>query len=383
VLAATSTTIRVRRADSSRDVNAFVRFPVRIYRDDPNWVAPIASLQRDKLDPKRNPFWRHATRTLFLALRGDEVVGTIAAIVDRNRLASAESEGMFGFFESIDEPAVARALLDAAARELRSQGIARMTGPFSPSASDEYGILVDGFDTRPALIEAHSPPYYGALMEACGMEKQRDAYAWLVKAKPGTRRAEELLPTRIGEVARRIRAASGVHTRSLDLTRFDDEIATVTRLFNASLATVPDFVPVAVDEFRALANSVKTFLDPDLVRFVERDGEPVAFALAIPDINEALQAARGSLFPTGAMKIWWKQRRLTRASFKILAVLPAYRHRGYDAVLVLDVAQAILDKGFTECDLSMTGEENAKINRYLQALGLEIYRRVRIYSRSV
>ena len=378
-----STGITIRRAESARDLDAFVRFAFRIYANDPQWVAPLIGMQRDKLDVAKNPFWKHADRVLFTAHRSGEIVGTIAAVVDRNRPEKNRHEGTFGFFECIDDASVARSLFDAAANELRARGMKQMLGPFNPNAGDEYGILVDGFDTRPALIEAHTPRYYPQLVEACGFSKLRDAYAWLVKAKPGATRAEDLLPPRMGEIVRKIRASSGVKTRPLDMKRWDEEIATVTRLFNESLATIPDFVPITVEEFRALADSVKMFLDPELVRFVERDGQPVAFALAVPDINEAMQAAHGRLFPTGLLKILWKKRSLKRASFKILGVLPKYRNRGYDAVLILEVAQAILDRGFVEADLSMTGEENAKINAYLASLGLEIYRRVRIYTREL
>jgi len=375
--------ITIQRVEGTHDLDAFVRFAWRIYANDPHWVPPLISMQRDKLDTARNPFWRRAERTLFMAMRDGEPVGTIAAIEDRERPASAAKDGAFGFFECIDDPDVARALLDAAAQHLRARGMTRMAGPYNPTASDEYGILIDGFETRPALIEAHSPPYYAALMEAAGMQKLRDAFAWLVEAGPGVTRAEALLPSRLAQVAGSIRKAAGVTTRGLDMKRWDAEVETVCRLFNESLATVPEFVPMALAEFRALADSFRPFVDPELIRFVERDGQPVAFALAVPDINEALKLANGRLFPTGALKIWWKQRHLKRASFKILCVLPKYRHRGYDAILVLDVAQLILDHGFREADLSMTGEENTKINAYLEALGLKIYRRYRIYFRAL
>ena len=373
----------MRRVETPRELERFVRFPWRIYANDKRWVAPLIGMQRDKLDAAKNPYWQRATRALFIASRGGDVVGTIAAIVDRERPASQSNAGMFGFFECTDDPEVARALIDTASSELRTHGLARMIGPYNPSAADEYGILVDGFDTRPALIEAHSPRYYPSLMEAAGMEKYHDAYAWLVRTKPGQTQAADSLPSRLSDVAKAIGRNGTVTTRPLNLARWDDEVRLVCELFNASLATVPDFVPVSVAEFRALAESFRPFVDPELIRFVERDGKPVAFALAVPDINEALQVANGRLFPFGALKIWWKQRHLTRASFKILCVLPKYRHRGYDAVLVLDVAQKILERGYTEVDLSMTGEENTKINGYLMALGLDIYRRYRIYSRAL
>ncbi len=375
--------ITIQRVDDRRAVEQFIRFPWRIYANDPYWVPPLIRWQRDKLDPAVNPFWRHAERTLFMAMRGSEPVGTIAAIVDHQRPAAASSDGLFGFFECVDDADVARALLDAAADHLRTRNRTRMIGPYSPTSTDEFGILIEGFDTRPALMEAHSPRYYAGLMEAAGMSKLKDAYAWLVQATPGATRADQLLPERLSTVVRSVRESAGVHTRPMDVTRWDAEVETVCRLFNASLATVPEFVPLSLAEFRVSTEAFRSFVVPDFVRFVEVKGEPVAFALAVPDFNEALQPANGRLFPTGALKIWWKKRKLRRASFKILGVLPKYRHRGYDAVLVLDVAQAILDHGYTEADLSMTGEENTRINVYLEALGLKIYRRNRVYVRSL
>lgn len=373
--------VSIRSVDDRRTMEQFIRFPWRIYANDPQWVPPLIGVQRDKLDPAVNPFWRHAERKLFMAMRGGEPVGTIAAIVDREPHAVSSGDGVFGFFESIDAPDVARALLDAAGEHLRSHGRTRMIGPYSPASTDEYGVLIDGFDTRPSLMEAHSPRYYAALMESAGMSKLRDAYAWLVKAPPGTTRAEELFPERLASVVRHVRRSAGVHMRALDPSRWDAEVETVCRLFNESLATVPEFVPLALAEFRATTKSFRSFAEPEFVRFIEVDGQPVAFALAVPDINEALQRVNGRLFPVGALRLWWKRRHLRRASFKILGVLPKYRHRGFDALLVLEVAQALLDRGYTEADLSMTGEENTRINGYLEALGLEIYRRNRVYAR--
>ncbi|MEI8257201.1 MAG: hypothetical protein WCJ30_16125 [Deltaproteobacteria bacterium] len=376
--------ITIRRVDDRRAIDQFIRFQWRIYGNDPYWVPPLISLQREKLDPAINPFWHHAERTLFMAMRDGEPVGTIAAIVDHNLpVAASSADGVFGFFECVDDPEVARALLDAAGEHLRTRGRTRMIGPYNPTGSDDFGVLIEGFETRPSLMEGHSPRYYAALMESAGMVKLKDAYAWLVTAPPGATRAEDLLPKRMATVVQSVRKHSGVHTRAMDVTRWDAEVETVCRLFNESLATVPEFVPLALAEFRVATDAFRSFVVPDLVRFVEVEGKPVAFALAVPDINEALQVANGRLFPTGALRIWWKKRHMKRASFKILGVLPKYRHRGYDAMLVLDVAQAILDHGFTEADLSMTGEENTKINVYLEALGLKIYRRNRVYVRSL
>ena len=371
-------------AETPAQLRRFVTVPWSIYRDDPKWVPPIITEQLKKLDPAHNSFWNKATRALWTAERGGRVVGSIAAIHDRTREAQgASAQGTFGFFECENDPATARALLDRASAWLRERGMTEMIGPYNPSTADDIGILVDGFDTRPALVEGHHPRYYGPLLEGLGMEKLRDAYAWLVEPPAGAKNVREFLPERLFRGSDRARANPDVRVREFDPSRWDSEVGLAHELFNTSLATVPEFVPIGEAEFRALAASFRMFIDKRMVLFLEVAGRPVAYALALPDINEAIQRVNGRLGPIGLAKLWWHSRHLHRASFKILVVHPEFRQRGLEALLIEKVAQALLDGGFKEADLSLTGEENMKINMILAGLGMHVYRTYRVYKRTL
>jgi hypothetical protein len=259
--------LRLVRVLDRGDLERFVRVAWTIYRDDPHWVPPIIAAQVAKLDTARDPFWREAERALWIAYRGTTALGTIAAIVDhaRNR-ARGERVGAFGFFECVDDARVARALVEQARAWLRERGMTAMHGPYNPSVNEAIGVLVEGHDTRPALLEGHHPGYYAGLLEACGLTKLRDSLAWLVVAPPEVHTATALLPEKLFASAARARARPEVRTRRLDVAAWSREIATAHELFNTSLATVPDFVPVPADEFNAVAESFRGFIDPDLTQ---------------------------------------------------------------------------------------------------------------------
>ena len=171
-------TLNIRPVVTRHDLGRFVTFPWRIYRRDPNWVPPLIAGRMDRLTPGRNPFWNHAERALWLASDTGEPVGAIAAIVDRANRALGQAIGTFGFFECVNDPAAARLLLDTAADWLAARGMTVMNGPYNPGPNDKVGLLVEGHDTRPALMEGHNPAYYIGLVEAAGFRKVWDTVAW-------------------------------------------------------------------------------------------------------------------------------------------------------------------------------------------------------------
>ena len=282
---------------TQRDLKRFVTFPWRIYRDDPNWVPPLIAGQMDKLTPGRNPFWEHAERALWLATEGGQPVGTIAAIVDHaSNRALGQAIGSFGFFECVNDPAAARLLLDTAANWLAARGMNVVCGPYNPGINDEPGLLVEGYATRPALMEGHTPPYYTALVEAAGFHKQWETVAWLTIFPPEARRVEDVIPPKLLRTAQWTASRSQARLRPVDLSRWEAEVAVACRISNAALAHLPNNVPTPEAEFQHLAASFKPLVDPKLAFFAEVNGEPVAFALTLPDLNEALQHVNGRLW---------------------------------------------------------------------------------------
>lgn len=335
------------------------------------------------MDPGRNLFWRNAERRLWTAERDGAVVGTIAAIHDRHRVAALRRpEGAFGFFECREDPEAASRLLEAAASWLASGGLTSMSGPYNPGPADDMGILVEGFGSRPAIMEAHNPPYYAPLLEAAGMRPIREVYARLLVRPPGDRSfLEDAHPRlrRAFEIA--AKRNPDIVVRTIDSRRWEEDIRAACRMFNAALAEVPEHVPVPEEEFLASARELRPIMDRELALMAEAEGRPVGFCLALPDINEALRFADGALDLAGTLRFLWHRRRIRRLSFKIMIVAPEFRDRFVEVLLLRRLGEAAWRKGYREVDLSLTGEENWRSNRIQEKTGARIYRRYRIYGR--
>jgi len=371
--------LQIQPVTSQRDLRAFILFPWRVYQGDPNWVPPLISDQFNKLDPAKGPFYERADVSLFLARQGRQVVGSIAAFVDHRRVAHLSQQvGGFGFFEVIEEYAVAEALLDAAVDWLYERNISLMVGPTNFTENEYPGVLVEGVDCPPVMLAAHTPLYYKEFLERYGMEKDHDLYAWRAfRSQIG----EELknIPPELNRVADVARRSANVTLRKVRMENWEAEIAAAHRLFNDTLNHLPGFVPIAEDEFRSLANQLRPFLDPDTALFAEDDGNPVGFCVALPDINRVLIHLNGRLFPFG----WLKARRLISqidvVSFKLMGILEEYRRRGIDALLYLETVKAVYEKGYAWLDGSITSEYNPMINLLANRLGAERYKHFRLY----
>jgi hypothetical protein len=380
-----SAPLRIVAAESRRELERCFRFARAVYRGDPCWVEPILADRLAKVDPDRNPFWRAAERRLWMALRGDAVAGTIAAIHERRANERLHrSLGTFGFFECLDDPEAAGLLVEAAGSWLAARGLTAMRGPYNPSSDDEPGILVEGFDTVPAIMEAHSPPYYARLLEGAGMRVHQQMFARLLVRPPGN---HPFLEDAAPRLRRAIEIAGkrerGIAIRTLDRRRWDADIRTACRLFNAALGTLPEFVPVAEEEFLAMGEALKPILDDDLALLAEVDGKPAGFGLVLPDVTLALRYCRGSRGPVGMLRFLLHRGSIRRASFKIMMVAPEFQGRFVEVLIIARLGDALWRKGYREVDLSMTGDENWKSNRIQERTGPRIYRRYRIYQKDL
>jgi GNAT superfamily N-acetyltransferase len=380
--------IRVEPVRSQKEQDDFFAFPWLIYHDDPYWVPPMVDDLKARLDPKRNPFWKNAACELWLAKQGDRCVGTIVSIIDRLRVDRlGDAVGAFGFFECVDDPLAAQALLDTAGGWLKQRGMKTMRGPYNPSGEDEAGILIEGFQTRPALYEGHHPAYYQRLLESCGMVKYRDQMARLWTRDKHASFAEQM-PGKLVRAASRAALRDDLSLRRLDLQRWDEEVTLAWKIYTTCLAPLPEWVPTPLEEFQAIASAFRTIVDPRLVLVAELSGKPVGFMLALPDAAEALQKVLSHQKPRplglwDMARLYLYTRRLSRATFKMLMILPEYQGRGVEAVLTAELARIIWEIGFREVDMSMTGEENEKSNRFQENLGFRVYRRYRIYQQEL
>jgi len=378
-----SSSIQIQEVATKRDLRAFVRFPWRVYRGDPNWVPPLISEQLNYLSPEKNPFFQRAQAALFLARRGREVVGTIAPFINHHLIAHwGKPIGGFGFFEVLEDYAAAERLLDTACAWLKERGMSLIRGPYNFGTNDRPGVLIGGADCPPVVLAAHTPPYYKEFLERYGMEKYADSYAWRAKR---SQIGEELqnVPQEIFRVAEVARQASNVTIRKLRMENWDEDVATAAYLFNTTLSRYRDFVPMSEEQFRRLAEGFRPLLDPDLALFAEIEGKAVGFAVAIPDPNRILIHLNGRLFPFGWLKMWWYARHIDVVTFKLMGVLPEYRRRGIDALLYLDILKAVFNKGYKWLDGSLTGEHNLLVNLLAGRLGAERYKHYRIYQKAL
>ena len=286
----------------------FIAVPAALYRGDPCWVPPLRRDVHRLLDPSVNPWHRHGEIALFVARRGGDTVGRIAAVHDRRHdPMQPERTGAFGFFECIDDADCAGALLGAAERWGRERGLAAIRGPMSPSMDDECGCLVEGFDSPPVVQMPYNPPYYAKLLEAVGYRKEQDLLAYEFLSSQEVRAP-------IARVADAIEAGGEFRLRRVDLRRFREEVDVVRRIYNAAWEHNWGFMPLDEAEIAWRAKSLEQIVDPRFALFVEaRSGdafEPVAFGLAVPDVNEILIRLEGRLTPLAVLRILRGLRRI-------------------------------------------------------------------------
>lgn len=359
---------------SRRDLEAFIALPYELHRNDPVWTAPLRRDVRVLLSRKENPFFEHAEAEYFLARSGGEVVGRIAAI--QNRLHNefhADSTGFFGLFESTDDAAVAKALFDAAGGWLRARGLSAMRGPASFSTNDECGLLVDGFDTPPVLMMPHNPQHYVALVEGSGFTKAKDLLVYQT--------THDQLPPRLVEGAELLSKRRGITVRTLEVKRFDQEVALVKRLYNAAWERNWGFVPMTDHEIDHLARQLKPVVVPDLVAFAEKEGETIGFAVALPDLNVALRAnPSGRLLP-GILKVLWASRKIARLRVILLGTLREWHGKGVDALLYKTIWENGCRRGFHWAEAGWILEDNHAMRNGLVRMGFEVYKTYRLYDR--
>ncbi len=355
----------------------FVKFQYQVYKDDLHWVPPLLMERHEFLDPATNPFYRHADVQLFLARRGGEVVGRIAAIEDRNYNAyHGTKSAYFGLYESVNDPAVAASLLAAARDWARWRGLDTLLGPMSFSTNYEVGLLIEGFDSDPYVMMPYNPRYYAQLFEACGLKKAKDLYAW-------ERSAATPPPERFARIADKIRQHESITVRAVRLREFDAEVARIKEVYNAAWEKNWGFVPMTDAEFERLTTDLRKFVVSDLALIAEDRGEPIAFALTLPDVNQALKHVGGRLtragLPIGLAKFLWYSRKIDRVRLITLGVKSGWRRRGIDAVLVVETIRRAHALGYAGGEISWTLEDNDLINRAIESCGCKRTKVYRVY----
>ncbi len=361
---------------NGRDLEQFIAFPYDHYRGDPLWAPQLRMDVRTLLSPKKNPFFQHAEAQYFVARADGRTVGRIAAIKnDAHNRAWNDHVGFYGFFEAVDDQAVANALFDAAAGWLRARGCDTMRGPASPSTNDECGLLVDGFDTPPTLMMPHNPRYYAGLTERAGFRKAKDLIC--------LESTYTELPERLARGSKLVAQRRGITLRSLDLKRFKQEVETIKALYNAAWEKNWGTVPLTDAEIDHLASQLKPIVVADLVVFAEMKGETIGFGVALPDLNVALRHnPSGRLFP-GILKVLWHARQISRLRILLLGTLPAYRATGVDALMYHWIWTKGTARGCNWGEAGWILEDNAPMVNAALHLGFRPYKTYRMYDKAL
>ena len=360
-------------AADKQALREFVELPYTLYRNNSYWVPPLRIAVKELLDRDKHPFYRNAEAEFFLARRSGSPVGRIAAIVDRaHNQFHNEQAGFFGFFECIDDARVAEALLARARKWVSDRGARCLRGPVSPSTNYECGLLVEGFDSSPMVMMTYNPPYYASLMEHTGLHKAKDLLAY---ASPSA----EVHTAKIERAAKRALAKNGVRLRPINMKDFDGEVTRVWEVYCAAWSRNWGFVPMSREEFFQMGKEMKQILKPELVLIGEVGDRTVGFALALPDINQALKPAGGRLFPTGLLKILYHQRLIKSVRVLALGVVEEHRASGLAAAFYATLVRNALKLGYTTSEMSWILEDNVLMNRSLEVMGAKRYKTYRIY----
>jgi GNAT superfamily N-acetyltransferase len=367
--------LTVKPVASRRERKQFLQFPWTLYRGDPNWVPPLRMDQKELVGYARHPFYiRNAVQT-FLALRGKEVCGRIAAILNRDHNERyREQRGFFGFFECVDDQEVANGLFDAAREWFAAQGVHCLRGPTNPSLNYTLGLLIDGFDSPPTFMMTYNPRYYERLFEGYGFRKTQDLYAFWGHVSMLPPIAEKLTP-----VVEQIIEHERVVVRPLDRRRFAEDVMSFLSIYNRSLTNTWGFVPMSDAEVRHVAKGLRHLIVPELAIGAEIDGRMIGACFGLPDYNARIKQIDGRLFPFGFLRLLRNKRAIKRIRVISTNVLPEFQRLGVGLVLLRGLVPMALDWGLEEAEFSWVLESNSLSRGSLQKGGAKLAKTYRLY----
>lgn len=365
---------------SGGDVSRFLRVSYDIYRNDPQWVAPLL-MDLKKVFTDANPLFDHARMQLWVAVRNGRDVGRIAGIVDENHnRVQKEKVAFFGFFECVEDREVCHRLFNEAAAWTRQNGLNRMIGPMNPTSNDECGLLVKGFDSPPMIMMTYNPPYYIDLIEGEGFSKTKDLLAFHIDLAKTPMDRFERIAGRVKERWPELKL-SPIRRKTLqsDLTK-------IKEVYNAAWEDNWGFTPMTDPEVDFMADRLKPLLTEGITWLAEAGGEPVGFLLAMPDYNTVFQPLRGhlltpALIPALPYLLQWKYP--TRVRVITLGVKKEFRGRGLESVMLFEGLKAGFKIGFREAEASWILEDNTMMCRMLEVFGAIPYKTYRIYGRDL
>ncbi|MGD8864709.1 MAG: hypothetical protein PVI81_03875 [Anaerolineales bacterium] len=370
--------LKVNPQDSDQ-VRKFLDLPFRIYKDIPQWVPPLRLDAKKQLDPEGNPFFEHSEAVFLLAEDDNGIpLGRLCVMNNRpyNELKSAQT-GFFYLFESIDDPSVSTALFDTGMDWARSKGLNRVVGPKGFVATDGLGMLIEGFEHRPAFGIPYNPDYYPALVEAAGFNPLRDLVSGFADRSTD-------IPERIFRLARKVAERKGLEIVSLTNRRELRKIAPeIKSLYNSVLGVFEDNVPLSDAELDSIVSQMIWFADPNLIKIVRKEGDLIGFAFGFPDISAALQRTGGRVFPFGWIQLLLELRRTKWVNLNGGGIIEEHQGMGGTAILFSEFIRSLLESQYQYADLVQVRKENHRMLRELEQFGIDFYKTHRMYEQQL
>ena len=371
--------VEVKAVSGARDLKAFIDLPFSLHANHQQWVPPLKLERRIFLNRRLNAFFSHGEAEYFLARRDGRVVGRISAQVNHAfDDYQKKNWGWFGFLEFEDDAEVLDALLDAAAGWLTERGKERMVGPACFAMNDESGILIEGFELRPMIVQPWNPPYYQERIEAAQMAKAMDLLMWNLEVSD----REKVLPV-IFELAEKVQSEHGIRVRPMRRRQLRKDMDAFAEVYNSAWSENWDFVPYSKKDLDAYAQELQLVFDKHWFMIAEREdtGEVVGMAITVPDVNQVLAQMHGKLLPLGWWKFLTKGKRIDRVRVGFLGVKPSYQHTGVAAKLYVEHFNAAAVRPQTGGEMGWILETNTPMNRGMEAMGGRVVKRYRVYER--
>ena len=375
--------ITIREVSGKKGTNEFIDVLWKLYdqKTYPQWVPPLRMAVYELLDLEKNPFYKNAFIQLFIAEKDGKIAGRIAAIENKSHNAFHQDKtGFYGFFECIDDQAVANELFKAAEKWLKPRGLTSMQGPMNPSTNHECGLLVRGQSQHPTIQTTWNPKYYEGLHDQYGLTKAKDLVAYIIANEKGVD-----LPPRVVDYVKKLRSEnSNIKFRDFNLKDFEGEVSKCFEIYNSAWEKNWGFFPMTKEEFTFTAKDMKMIVDPRMAFMAEVDGKAAGFMLAIPDFNHVFKRIpNGKLFPTGIFKLLIGKHLLKTVRVITLGVKPEYRGSGIFALFTYEAFERAKKFGYLAGEASWILEDNVAMNKPWQDLGAPLYRRWRIYEKSL
>ena len=379
-----SGSIEIREVGDRKGLADFIDVPKIVNRDDPHWVCPLDMQEKARFSAKKNPFFEHTDIVFLVAYQEGRPVGRITAHVDHNyNEFHDERTGQFGFFDSIDDLDVARALTTYAENWLQWRGMEVILGPFSFNTNDMVGVLLEGFDSPPVVMMPHNPPYYESLLLGCGFEKAKDLLAYNIELNDEFVSFAERLKNRLHPLSEKA-MADGFTIRNLNLKDFDNEIRRLMGVYNEAWEKNWGAVPMTEAEFVHLCKELKPIAIPELTKLVQHGEETVAFGLCLPDVNQIFRKLNGRLFPLGFLRLLLGLKRVDGLRLLALGIKKGYRKRGVDSLMYYHLLESGLKMNrFKSCEISWLLEDNYLIIRAAEFMKAKLYKRYRMYRKNL